>query len=376
MNSADSSFASGYDRSRDHYGKLLGSLEHVPDSEKIERIREFLKSSPDLAEAHNDLGVLYYRTGEKLLALGHHEKAVRLSPGNMTFRKNLAGFYFVEMGWTDDAIEIFTDILKSNPADTETLTSLGIISRALDLTDEAGIFFKRVTELEPWNRDARDALASLTAAKPLHAPHPPVEEERPQPYTVADIDAILAQVGKTGRTPAPKTPEEHYAAAVTLAEEGKLEDAVSALETLLRNRPGDPVIHNDLGVLYQKLGNPLKSLEHHEMAVARSPRDPLFLKNLASLYYAELGRTDDAIGLYLQLLKEHPEDTDVLGALAMISAANNRPAEAAVFLKRILHLEPANESARTLLAHLVPDDSGNFFLARSQGMETGRIPKN
>ncbi|WP_168206086.1 tetratricopeptide repeat protein [Geobacter sp. FeAm09] len=70
----------------------------------VERIEFFLTSHPDFAQAHNDLGVLYYRTGDLLRSLANYEKANRLDAGNPTFVKNLAEFYTVELGWFDDAI--------------------------------------------------------------------------------------------------------------------------------------------------------------------------------------------------------------------------------------------------------------------------------
>ena len=63
----------------------------------IIEIKMFLKIYPGVAMACNDLGVLYLREGERLLALAC-EKANRLQPCTPDIVKNLAEFYFVELG--------------------------------------------------------------------------------------------------------------------------------------------------------------------------------------------------------------------------------------------------------------------------------------
>ena len=91
----------------------------------VERVEFFLKSHPDFAQAHNDLGVLYYRAGDLLRSLAHYEKANRLESCNPTFVKNLAEFYAVELDWFDDAIRLLTGLLKNRPEDTEILGLAG-----------------------------------------------------------------------------------------------------------------------------------------------------------------------------------------------------------------------------------------------------------
>jgi len=100
------------------YERILAAVRDVEFDEGIRHIKDFLKIYPEFAQAHNDLAVLYYRSGNSLRALAHYEKAHKLEPGNITYRKNLADFYFVELEWTDDAVLTYLDILKDNPFDT------------------------------------------------------------------------------------------------------------------------------------------------------------------------------------------------------------------------------------------------------------------
>jgi len=68
------------------YQRLQATLSTDTEA-AISEIKTFLKMFPDVALAHNDLGVLYHRAGNSLLALAHYEKANRLQPNNPTVIK-------------------------------------------------------------------------------------------------------------------------------------------------------------------------------------------------------------------------------------------------------------------------------------------------
>jgi len=402
------------------YLQLEQTLQTNSAEESIPRLKDFIRQYPDFAQAHNDLAVMYYREGNKLLTLGHYEKAVKLNPTS-TFRKNLASFYFVEMGWVDDAIFIYTDILRNSPNDTEVLTALGIISSNLGQRSEARIFFSKLLELEPWNHEARTFIAELDS--PVLSPYsavvptpftetsqissPVVEtvlgpEERtffkhilelepenpaarsllteldspktPSFGTVAepsntansqisspDLDAILADLRDTiTKLDKKNHPDDIYSNALALMNKGDEQGAARELERLVQNQPAHALAHNDLGVLYQRRGVLAKSQYHHETAVKEDPSNISFKKNLAGLYFAELKRTDDAIFLLTDILKTNPDDVETLTGLARIALTIGQPDEASIFINKVTELEPWNEEARELSGQLKTNDS--FFL--------------
>ena len=92
------------------YDRLSATVQGLAPEEGIRRTKEFLVTFPSFALAHNDLGVLYHQYGNPTLALAHHEKAARLQPENTLFRKNLADFYAVELGWLEEAVDIYLEV--------------------------------------------------------------------------------------------------------------------------------------------------------------------------------------------------------------------------------------------------------------------------
>jgi len=349
------------------YRRLRMSLDMENVKTAIIEVRTFLKIYPDTPIACNDLGVLYQRDGEKLLALACYEKANRLQPGAPDTVKNLAEFYFVELGWADDAILMLTELLRSAPEDCDLLTKLGIISEKVGRNEEATVFYSRVLELEPYNHEVKDALARL-GGKPLQSPPIPAAPE-PEPICPPSVppagqsgqlEEILAGLRKKmglsetetaqPATPAETTTENLLAEARECAEAGNPEAAAAKLERLITAEPENALAHNDLGVVYTTMDRPDKACLHHENAVRLHPSNLVFRKNLAALYYSLLGRTDEAIGIYTALLKEQPDDVETLTALAIIAKNNHLRDQARTFIGRVLNLEPWNNDAREFLA--------------------------
>jgi len=113
------------------------------------------------ATTHNNLGVLYYNRGDKEKAFSHYKKAAELQPENITFQKNLADFYYVELGRVEEAMQIYVKVLNANPEDVETLLIIGHICVALKKFDDAKDFYSRILIIEPWNKDAKQFLEEL-----------------------------------------------------------------------------------------------------------------------------------------------------------------------------------------------------------------------
>ena len=302
------------------YQRLQISLTTESAAAAIAEIKTFLKMFPDVALAHNDLGVLHHQTGENLLALAHYEKANRIQPKTATIVKNIAEFYAVELGWFDDAIMMLTEQLRETRQDAEILISLGMISERVRRPDEARAFFKQALAVRPGDPAIREALARLDG--PVSA----VE------YRNQDSAAMEA--------PVYAAPTEEYA------------EEVAALRQVLLRNPFDAVANNNLAVIRSRQGNHAEAANLYERAVNADPGNPMYRKNLADVYYTALGKADEAVEIYTSLLKQYPKDTELLFAAATISKANNLGEQARTFIGKVLELEPWNTDAREFMAGL------------------------
>lgn len=290
------------------YDQLTTALQGVAAEDAIRKIKDFLITFPSFALAHNDIGVLYHRAGNPTLALAHHEKAARLQPDNSLFRKNLADFYAVELGWLEEAVDIYLDLLKRNPRDIEALIALGQLGTA------------------------------LSGRNTLEAP-PVCQQIEEQPVAAPDF------------APASSPPcDELFRKGHELVLHGLLSEAFEVFKTLVLLQPDNALFQNDLGVVCYKLGDPVSAAKYYGNAVALEPDNATYVKNLADLYVVELDRIDDAIYLYLDLLKKYPRDVEMLINIAHICKVVRRDDEARAFCLRALEIEPWNAEARQLLA--------------------------
>jgi len=144
-----------------HYKSIQPLIFSSRQKEAGSKLEKLLESYPDFALAHNDLGVLYYKQGNKEKAFSHYKKAAELQPENITFQKNLADFYYVEMGKVEEAMQIYVKVLNANSEDIETLLMLAHICVALEKFDDAKDFYNRMLKIDPGNKDAREFLEKL-----------------------------------------------------------------------------------------------------------------------------------------------------------------------------------------------------------------------
>lgn len=337
------------------YERILAEIREFEIDEALLQVADFLKIYPDFARAHNDLAVMYYQTGNPLKALAHYEKAHKLEPSNVTYRKNLADFYFVELEWTREAINTYLDILKDNPFDIEALNALGTISMQLGRKEQARKYFSRTLQIDSDNDDARQALQQLPSPPPgaTNARQIPQHHsgtcrnmEQPEPFL---SDSPSQSFFAAAESESPRSPEELYREAISLASDGQLPDSIRLLEKLVSVDPGNALAHNDLGVLYQKTGEPQKSRHQHEEAVRLQPANELFQKNLADLLYIECNAFEEALKLYVDLLAKAPQDIEILKALASVCRTLGNHSDARFFLDRALALQPWDCEAQEMV---------------------------
>ncbi len=307
----------------------------------IKELEGLIVAHPDYAIAHNDLGVLYYNRRDKEKTLAHYEKAARLQPENITFRKNLADFYYVELHRVEDAMRIYVKILENDPQDIEALLITGHICISLMQFEDARIFYNRVLEIEPWNMDARENLGKIENMGNESI------NDVVNDLNTDDITQIWSNRDITG-----KSPEETLENVQSMLSAGHDEHAIRTLEDLVKEHPGHATAHNDLGALYYSRGDKERTLIHYEEAVRLQPENKIFQKNLADLYCVEEGRVEDALRIYVKVLEDDPVDIEALLSCGHISAGCNQTDDAKIFYNRVLEIEPWNFDARQSLDNL------------------------
>jgi tetratricopeptide (TPR) repeat protein len=192
---------------------------------------------------------------------------------------------------------------------------------------------------------ARAEAAAATAAAPAPAPAaPPVVAEAPvdaQAQAAFDQARRALRAGRIDeaergfRALADKHPELGGAQAnlgLIYRQQGKLPEAVAALEKAVKASPKQPVFHNQLGVTYRHAGQFIKAKDAYERAIALDPNYAAPHLNLGILNDLYLRDNQRALEMYTRYLVLSPSgDATVTKWLAEIK--NRKPDQALVSLK-------------------------------------------
>jgi len=241
-----------------------------------------------------------------------------------------------------DAIGLFTDEDGSAPLRSFFL-QVARRYRMLHLDTFTGLkLVPSDSRLSPTDENVAVALpvttatvsAAPTTARPAAAPSP-------QSIKITVPDMSTASTASTASTTTLPTD-----AIKEALEAGDETGALQGLRRLLESDPDNATAHNDLAALTYRMGNVAEAVQHYEAAVRLAPQETVFQKNLADIYFVEAGRTDEAITIYLKLLKESPTDVETLLNLGIISETINHPNEAENFYQRALEIEPWNQQVR------------------------------
>jgi tetratricopeptide (TPR) repeat protein len=125
--------------------------------------------------------------------------------------------------------------------------------------------------------------------------------------------------------------------------------AIMALEKLVEKYHDFALAHNDLGVLYFNQGDKDEALIHYKKAAESQPDNITIKKNLANFYHIEKNQFEEAMQIYLDILKVQPEDIETLLAIGDVCIAVERLSEAKSFYNRVLEIEPWNSKAWQVL---------------------------
>ena len=287
--------------SRGHYDQAIAALERL------------ITRTPDNALAHNDLGVLYANAGNFEDALKHYRSAVKLDPTAVVYQKNLADLLFVGTDDVEAALQSYVAILRTAPRDVETLNAIAQVCIRLGRIEDARYFYEKILDLEPWNQTAQSQRSALASASSHHAT---------------------------------------YEEAKVLAEEGKVVEARDRMEEVVRSIPGHATAHNDLGVLYCQTGRMEDARREYEEAVRLEPENVIFQKNLAEHYSVAQGRNEDALRIFVDILRKHPRDAETLVSIGKVCGMMGRADDAQDFFRKALEIEPWNQQAREQLQRI------------------------
>ncbi len=150
----------------------------------------------------------------------------------------------------------------------------------------------------------------------------------------------------------PNYADAHYNLGALLARQGKEQEAVAQFIETLRIKSDYTQAHNDLGLILTKQGKIPEALTHFTEAVRTNPNNGVAHLNLGIALLRQ-GRIPETIFHFNQALRINPKDARVHQNLGVALASQGKTEEAIAHLIQALQINPNNADAHYSLASLL-----------------------
>jgi arylsulfatase A-like enzyme/tetratricopeptide (TPR) repeat protein len=185
------------------------------------------------------------------------------------------------------------------------------------------------------------------------------------PAVDAEAMAKLASLGYVGGVPAApvgarRDPHEmaplfmRFEKATWAANDGRLDEAIAELESLVRDDPANPVFRGSLGKALRDAGQRERAIGFYQEAVALNPADAEAWYNLA-VTLGEAGRRREAADAMAEAIRRGGTQPEAHNTLGVVLAAEGKPDEAIREFERAVELDPRHARALNNLGNVLRD---------------------
>lgn len=229
------------------------------------------------------------------------------------------GVLAVQSGAQAKALQYFDRAVKVNPDFAPTWYNRGVVLHALDENERALESYDQALKVNPAYSEALEHRAILREIV-RNAAETPVA---PQP-----VPELAVQRNR----------------ALELQQQGMLGEAEQLFREILAVKPWDFVALYSLGVIAQRNGDPLQSLEFFDITARGNPDFAPIWYNRGAVLQG-LKRSQEALESYDRALTLNPSYTEALVNRGAVLQGMNRHVEALENYDHLLQLEPRNDKA-------------------------------
>lgn len=152
-----------------------------------------------------------------------------------------------------------------------------------------------------------------------------------------------------------------YGLSLVYLANAQYDKAIEAIDTVIAKYPNMPIFLTDKGFIYFQQGEPQKALSLFQEAHRRDRDDLYTVYNLARTY-EQLGRKDDAVVLYEQLIEQQPDFAKAYMQLGQLKAKDKEEGKAYYYLGLYYWLSGDEKNALSSLKKSVSKAGSNQAL--------------
>lgn len=322
------------------------------------------ESPPEHVSSRVYLGSVYELLGRSNEAEELYKDVLKLRPEYTNALFHLAGIY-AERGQLADALKIYAQCAEIEPDSAQPPYNSGLAAAQQGDFERAERHFEDALQLDPAFPGAWSGLGNvrLRLGRTAEAIEAYEAELKANPRSVEAHSNLGAQLGRQGQL---KEAETHLSEAVRLAPqnaelrtnlgvclglEKKYDEAAAAFEEAVRLDPALPGARTSLGNMQRKRGNVAEAAAAYRGELGRDPRFVEALVNLGALLGGEK-KWKEAIPPLTEAVRLAPQNAEAHFNLAMCLAAEGDPRGAAEHLEAVLKIEPEHPQAAAELGRL------------------------
>jgi len=325
--------------------------------EAMANLLKAVELRPDYADAHNNLGTIYYARGQMEKAGEHFSIATKLMP-DFEYLGNLA-MYYSKTGQTELAIEYYQKALEREPRSPHLHNGLASLLIGKGQFEQALVHCEKAIELDDNYAEAHNNMGALMM-KMGHLDQALECFDRAlkinNKFTIAQINQgeVLMALGRFEEAARcfqiairqdSRSVNAHIQLGNAYLRMGKTDQAVSMFKTAIEIEPSNGLAHARLADSMATRGLFAQAMPYYLRAMELGFSSPELYSNMGVALEAN-GRLLDAREAYQQAISMAPDWAQAHYCMGLLLEKLDMPDEAISHLRTALQLEPQHKQAQ------------------------------
>jgi tetratricopeptide (TPR) repeat protein len=327
--------------------------------------REALQLEPDLAEAHNGLGIALAQQGDLAGAEASFRQVVRLIPSAAQAHSNL-GNVLKDQGRLAEAEACHREAMHWQPDDAGTLNNLGLVLAAQGRLADAEDCYRQALGRQPDFPAAHYNLGLVLIDQGrLDEAGARLQEALRLDFGNAEahraLGTVLWRQGRAREAEArfrwaleirPDFAEALYGCGQALQAQDRFAEAETCFQRVLQLRPNDAEVHYHLGVVSYRQGKFEEAKACFQRVLELSPNIAGVHIDLGNVW-RDQGHLDEAHACFLRALQLEPDNAVAHNNLGSVLNDLGRLDEALASCRKAIEVDPQCTYAHHSLGHML-----------------------
>jgi len=296
-------------------------------SAAVKAYRRALELSPTDAKLRYNLSLALDRTGDRAAERTELERAVQLDP-NLAVAHNQLGLLDLQQERVLTAEQHFKKALSIDPKYAEALSNLGVLCSRQGKDADATLFFQQAIQSDP-NYSKAHVNLGLALLKQRA-----VAQAEQQFRAAIQVD--------------PNSPGAYAALGMLQVKTGRGAEAIPTFRKALTLEPDSAEAHLNLGIALVDQYNRPDAFKEFTEAARLNPGFAAVHLNLGRFFF-EIGKYEDANRELETSVRLQPNLVGALYFLALSAKQTNQLERSTDYLQRVVELQPDNSDAQYLL---------------------------